>query len=199
MSDSEERAGKKRYLRPAKHGEIAQIHAWLMQAIDESPFYNNMFKQYEKSRLTKTYLFNLYFHDPAHIMVMINNNEACGFMISGPELGTLWLYWSYLLPTYRKGLTAMSAMREFIKYWDNGKFHKISTYTKEGNRPAELIMKRAGFEHVCTLKKHIFGEDYQLYELTLNKQDKDYDRGINTSRLNYLKQRIKYILGLGKN
>ncbi len=186
-------------LRPIKLHEIAQVHVWLMQAIDESPFYNDMFKQYEKSRLTKNYLQNLFFADPAHIMIMLDNDEPCGFMINGPELGTLWLYWSYLFPSHRKGLLAMSAMRAFIKHWDNGRFHKIATYTKDGNRPAEMIMKRAGFKHICTLENHIFGEDYHLYEIPLNKVSKTYDRGLKTGRFNSLKQWLKRVFWLNKS
>jgi len=183
-------------LRPVRLNEINQVHIWLMQAIDESPFYNEEFKQFEKSRLTKSYLLQLFNHDPAHIMLMLDNEQPCGFMISGPEFGTIWLYWSYLLPAHRKGLLAMSAMRAFIKYWDNGGFHKIATYTKDGNRPAEMIMKRVRFKHICTLEKHIFGEDYHLYELPLNKVSKGYDKGVSSSRLSRLKIKIRHVLGL---
>ncbi len=184
------------YLRPAKKNEINQVHIWLMRAIEESPFYNDLFKQFEKSRLSKNYLLNLHYTNPAHIMLMLDNDKPCGFMISGPELGTLWLYWSYLLPAHRKGMLAMNAMRSFIEYWDNGDFHKISTYTKEGNKPAEIIMKRNGYEHIVTLEKHIFGEDYQLYERKLNKKSKIYDFGLKTGRLSLLKQRIKRLFAI---
>ena len=184
-------------LRPATINEINQVHDWLMQAIDETPFYNEDFKQFEKARLNRSYLEDLYNEDPAHIMIMTDNNQPCGFMINGPELGTLWLYWSYLLPAHRKGLLAMSAMRAFIKHWDNGRFHKIATYTKDGNKPAEMIMKRARYKHIVTLEKHIFGEDYHLYELPLNKVSEGYDRGISGGRMTRLKQKLRRALGLG--
>ena len=183
-------------LRPAKINELNQVHTWLMQAIDESPFYIDIFKKYEKARLTKSYLLQLHKTDNAHIMIMLDDGQPCGFMISGPELGTLWLYWSYLLPAHRKGFMAMGAMRTFIKHWDNGRFHKIATYTKDGNKPAEMIMKRVGFKHIATLEKHIFGEDYHLYELALNKISKTYDYGISGGTISNIKQNIKKLFRL---
>jgi RimJ/RimL family protein N-acetyltransferase len=184
-------------LRPAKISDLDQIHKLLLQAIEESDFYNSTFKEFEKARLTKNYLLALFDEDPAHIMVMVDEDQPCGFMISGPELGTLWLYWSYLMPEHRKGLLAMSAMRTFIKHWDNGRFHKIATYTKDGNRPAEMIMKRAGYKHICTLKNHIFGEDYYLYERELTKISTGYDKGLQVSgRFGRFKQKLKKLLRL---
>jgi len=172
--------------------DLDKIHKLLHQAIDESPFYNSTFKQFEKARLTKNYLLSLHDEDPAHIINMLVDGEPCGFMISGPELGTLWLYWSYILPKHRKGLLALRGMRAFIEYWDNGRFHKIATYTKDGNRPAEMIMKRVKFKHICTLENHIFGEDYHLYERPLTKTSDGYDTGLHVAgRLGRIKRYIK--------
>jgi len=182
-------------LRPAKPSDIDQIHTWLMEAIDSSPFYNDTFKAFEKGRLTKDYLRQLHDADPAHLMLMIREDEPVGFMISGPELGTLWLYWSYLIPEKRRSTMAMSAMRGFIDYWDNGRFHKIATYTKHGNEPAEAIMRRFGFKHICTLEKHVFGEDYLLYECALNKTSQGYDRGIGGGFFSRIKRMAKRLLG----
>ena len=91
---------------------------------------------------------------------------------------------------------AMSAMRGFIEYWDNGRFHKIATYTKHGNEPAAAIMVRFGFKHVCILEKHIFGEDYLLYEHALNKTSQGYDHGVGGGMLWSVKQKVKKLLGL---
>lgn len=182
-------------LRPAKPSDFDQVHTWLMEAIDTSPFYNDTFKAFEKSRLTKDYLQQLHNADPAHILLMIREDKPVGFMISGPQLGTLWLYWSYLIPEKRRSTMAMSAMRGFIDYWDNGRFHKIATYTKYGNEPAEAIMLRFGFKHICTLEKHIFGEDYLLFECALNKTSEGYDHGIGGGFLSRIKRMIRRPLG----
>ncbi len=185
--------------RPATHSDVNQVHKLLMQAIDESPYYLDEFKEFERSRLSKNYLYALIEEDPNHIMIMADEAKTIGFMISGPELGTLWLYWSYLLPNYRKGMLAMSAMLAFIKHWDNGRFHKIATYTKHGNRAAEVLMKRAKFKHICTLENHIFGEDYFFYERPLIKVSDGYDRGLNVKgRFGRFKHKMKNLLGLSR-
>ena len=166
-------------VRPAQFKELKLVHRRLMEAIDTSPFYAEEFKAFEKARLTPEFLAALHDADPHHVLLFIRNGTPAGFMVSGPELGTLWLYWSYVFPEYRRSALALYGMRNFISHWDNGRFHKIATYTKSGNDPAAAIMNRLGFRHVATLEQHIFGEDYLLYERALTKQEPGYDRGIN--------------------
>lgn len=166
-------------LRAARTTELENVHCWLMEAIESSPFYNDAFKAYEKNRLTPGWLRALYRIDPHHVMVMRDgDSEAIGFMISGPELGTIWLYWSYLLPEKRRSSVAMGSMRAFVNHWDHGRFHKIATYTKDGNNPAAAIMLRFGFEKIAVLRAHIFGEDYLLFEKALTKSVPGYDHGV---------------------
>ena len=166
-----------------------------MEAIDTSPFYSPLFKDYEKARLTKGYLRNLVAMDPHHVMIVLSGNETAGFMISGPELGTLWLYWSYVFPEKRRATLAMASLRSFIEHWDNGRFHKIATYTRPDNNTATALMKRFKFNHVCTLEKHIFGEDYIHWERTLNKTEQGYDFGVGPGLAGRLKSRIAKLVG----
>lgn len=187
-------------LRPARAEEVSQAHSWLMQAIETSPFYNDVFKAYEKRRLSPAYLKKLYQADPAHIMLVMNEDEPVGFMISSPECGSLWLHWSYILPEKRRGSLAMGATRAFIEHWDNGAFHKISTYTKIGNETATAILERYGFKRTCTLENHIFGEDYLLYEKPLKKATDGYDRGISPEgTLGRLKRGALKYLGFARD
>lgn len=178
-------------MRPARFSDLNMIHARLMEAIETSPHYGRTFKDFEKARLDKPYLANLLRADPHHIFVPTLGGQPAGFMISGPELGVLWLYWSYIFPEARRNSMAMHAMRSFIAHWDqDGRFHKVSTYIKPTNRVAERIVERYGFEKTCVLKQHIFGEDFSLYECPLNKVSEGYDRGVGIG----LKGRARYAL-----
>jgi RimJ/RimL family protein N-acetyltransferase len=146
-------------------------------------------------RLTRGYLEALLEADPWHVAIMQLKGEVAGFMISGPELGTLWLYWSYVFPEKRKSAMALLAMRNFIQHWDNGRFHKVATYTRPGNDAAAAIMERFGWSLTATLKRHIFGEDYLLYEHPLTKALPGYDRGARLGRMAQLKRDVKRLLG----
>lgn len=177
-------------LRPATYDDLKIVHPRLMEVIETSPFYNEEFKAHEKGRLTPAYLEALVDSDPWHVAIMQKDSETVGFMISGPELGTLWLYWSYIFPEQRKSGVAMAAMRTFLEHWNNGRFHKVSTYTMPGNEVAQVIMKRFGWTHTATLEQHIFGEDYQLWEHKFQKAVPGYDHGLNLGRIAQLKRNV---------
>jgi len=182
-------------IRAANSSDLDLVHQRLMEAIETSPFYSPLFKSYEKSRLSKGYLRNLVAMDPHHVMIVMVKKETAGFMISGPELGTLWLYWSYVFPEKRRATLAMASLRSFIEHWDNGRFHKIATYTRPDNDIAIALMKRFKFTHVCTLEKHIFGEDYMHWERALNKTEQGYDFGVGPGLAGRLKTRIAKLVG----
>jgi len=186
---------KKNSVRAAKGDEIDLIHLRLMEAIETSPFYSDEFKQFEKQRMSKGFLRSLYEIDPYHLMIFAADYEIAGFMITSPQCGTLWLHWSYIFPEMRRASLAMTGFRTLVEHWDNGKFHKIATYTKPGNAVSS-ILKRYKYELICTLENHLFGEDYLLYERKLNKTVPGYDHGVSATGLRgRIKNYIRALLG----
>lgn len=192
---SEQGGVKATVLRPARTADVPRIHARLMEAIKTSPFYGDDFKAYEMQRLTEPYLAALVQANPDYILIPLHEGEMAGFMISGPEMGTLWLYWSYLFPELRQSRLAMTALRAFVAHWNNKRFHKIATYTRPDNKVARLLMERFGFRQVCLLENQLLGEDCLLYEHTLEKALPGYDQGVAVGRLGkmryWLRSRLK--------
>ena len=179
---------------PAKFDEIDAVHTMVMDAIWTSTYYSNAFKEFESNRLTHAYLASLQQTDPRHVMTIRENGELAGFILSGPEFGVLWQYWSYLDPAHRSGTLAMRVMRYYQSVWQNDRFHKILTYSRPENKVSIALMERYGYKRVAELKQHMFGEDYLLYEYPLTKTKPEYDRGISAGMFANLRYRIARLL-----
>lgn len=160
--------------RPATRADLDWVHAKLMQAIDTSPYYNDIFKAWEKQRMSRAFLGDLYQLDPWYVIVLEADGERAGFQISGPDCGALFLYWSYILAAYRQSGLAVYGMRQYLAHFDNGDWHKISTLSRTSNRAAVVIMRRFGWIEVARLGNHIFGEDYLQFEYPLTKTRPGY-------------------------
>jgi hypothetical protein len=179
---------------PARLDEIEAVHRMIVDAIKTSPYYNDEFKAYESGRLTPAYLFALLRVDPRHVMTIRDGGVLAGFILSGPEFGVLWQYWSYLDPKHRSGTLAMRVMRNYQPVWENDRFHKILTYSRPENKVSIALMERYGYKLVADLKQHMFGEDYLLYEYNLAKSKPGYDNGVSAGRLARLRHRLGRIL-----
>ncbi len=181
-------------IRAATPADIDLIHRELSDVIKTSPHYSDRFKQHEASRLDKTFLRGLLAIDPWHIMIMCADGVAGGAMVSGPECGAIFRYWSWVFPSHRQTKLGMFGMREFDKHWDNSRFHKAYTYVRPDNEVARMLLKRYGYRETVLLEQHIFGEDYLLIEKFYTRQDGPYDSGY-VGRMGRLKNRLKSLVG----
>jgi RimJ/RimL family protein N-acetyltransferase len=172
--------------RAATLADLDLIHRELMAVIDESPHYNEEFKAHEKSRLTKSYLRMLQRQDPWHVMSLVTNGEVGGALISGPEYGAVFRYWSWIFPPYRKTRLGMHGMRAFDEHFDNGKFHKAYTFVRPENGVALALLRRYGYVETTVLKNHIFGQDYAVMEKPYTKLTEGYDHGVGEGRVGRL-------------
>jgi len=182
-------------IRAATPADIDMVHAELMAVIEASPHYNDHFKAFEMSRLNKPFLRNLMAIDPWHIMLLLADGQPGGCLISGPEYGAIFRYWSWIFPDFRNTRLGMHGMRAFDAHWDNGRFHKAFTFVRPENEVALLLLRRYGYRETCRMEKHIFGQDYLLVEKPYSKVAEGYDSGVNIGRLGRLKQRLGSLVG----
>lgn len=182
-------------IRAATAADIDLIHHELMDVIAKSEYYSERFKAHEMGRLNKTFLRNVMALDPWHIMIMEADGTPGGAMVSGPECGAIFRYWSWVFPSHRQTKLGMFGMRAFDEHWDNGRFHKAYTFVRPENEVARMLLRRYGYKETCLLEKHIFGQDYMLIEKPYTKVSEDYDSGVNIGRLGRLKQRLGELVG----
>jgi RimJ/RimL family protein N-acetyltransferase len=181
--------------RAATSADLDIIHAELMNVIDESPHYNAEFKAWEKARLTKSYLRMLQRQDPWHVIALLSEGKVGGALISGPEFGAIFRYWSWIFPAFRQSRLGMHGMRAFDEHFDNGKFHKAYTFVRPENEVALALLRRYGYAETAVLKNHIFGQDYCVMEKPYTKITEGYDHGVGTGRLGRVVGKINELLG----
>jgi RimJ/RimL family protein N-acetyltransferase len=181
--------------RAATAEDLDLVHRELMAVIDESPHYNAEFKAYEKARLTKSYLRMLQRHDPFHVMCLLSEGKVGGALISGPEFGTVFRYWSWIFPPFRQTRLGMHGMRAFDEHFDNGKFHKAFTLVRPENEVALALLRRYGYFETTILKNHIFGQDYCLMEKPYTKLVEGYDHGVGEGRIGRIIGAVNRLIG----
>ena len=182
-------------VRAAEGADLDLIHRQLMAVIDETPYYNAEFKAYEKGRLTRGFLAKLQQHDPWHVMALVANGEVGGALVSGPEFGAIFRYWSWIFPEFRRTHLGMHGMRAFDAHFDNGRFHKAFTFVRPENAVALAPLRRYGYTQTCVLKNHIFGQDYAVMERAYTKVTDSYDHGIGPSRLGKIARSVIGLVG----
>jgi RimJ/RimL family protein N-acetyltransferase len=192
---AEARAVPRFSARAASGADLDLIHRELMAVIDESPYYNAEFKAYEKQRLTRGYLDALQRHDPWHVIALLSAGEVGGALISGPEFGAIFRYWSWIFPPYRQTRLGMHGMRVFDDHFDNGRFHKAYTFVRPENEVALALLRRYGYAETCILKNHLFGQDYTVMERPYTKLIEGYDHGIGPGRLGRLVKTVSGLVG----
>ncbi len=192
---TESRATPRFAARAATADDLDLIHHELMAVIDESPHYNAEFKAHEKGRLTKSYLHMLQRQDPWHVMALLSEGKVGGALISGPEFGAIFRYWSWIFPAFRQTRLGMHGMRAFDEHFDNGRFHKAYTFVRPENEVALALLRRYGYAETAVLRNHIFGQDYCLMEKPYTKLTDGYDHGVGTGRLGRVVQAVNGLIG----
>ena len=190
-SPSELDMGQGRSLRPATTGDIAQLCTLIAEAVDASPYYNADFKAYEKARLSGRFLLALIAADPWYVTLIVDRGENVGFIIQIPEQGVLWAAWIYVSQGVRQTAIALPAIKSMVRHWDNGRFHKISSLVAPANERYVRVLKRLGFVETALLRAHLFGEDYLLMEMPLNKSRAGYPPPVDFGRVMQIKTRLR--------
>lgn len=181
--------------RAATASDLDLIHHELMAVIDESPHYNDEFKAHEKRRFTMGFLRSLQRIDPFHVIVLTIDGQPGGGLISGPDLGSIFRYWSWIFPSHRQSRLGLHGMRIFDQHWDNGKFHKAFTWVRPENEVALALLRRYGYEQSAFLRQQVFGQDYVVMEKFYTKVTEGYDRGMSMGRIARFKARMDTLLG----
>lgn len=176
-------------------GDLDWVHATLQQAIDELPFYSEEFKAHERKRMSRQMVERIFEFDPMLIRILTQDDEPAGLQIMTPDCGTLFLHWSFVRPEHRRGRIVMHTMRMIGETFQQMDWNKISTLTRTDNRVAIALLRRFKWQETALLERHIFGQDYILFEKMLDKTAPGYRHMDTSGRLGRAARAVRGLFG----
>ncbi len=158
----------------AERREIPRVRDILFAIIDEIDIYNELAKNYERELYSLEYLHSLVEEDAFSILVAKRENEICGFVITKPDNGPIWLCWFGVAPGARGLGVGARLIDGTVKFAEKRGVYKIWCDTRTNNRFSIPIMTSFGFEKLARLDNHWCHQDYFLWQKFIG--DKEIDR-----------------------
>lgn len=187
-----------RVLQPVTLEDVGVLHAMVMAAIDEALGDVPAFRAREQARFDKGYLRALVAADPGYALFAVRpDGTRAGFILSQPDQGAIVLTWCYVLPAHRKGAFALRCMMDYVRRWNNGRFHKVVTYTRPENKVIRSLMKYGGFREVAVLQQHMYGQDVVLSEHMLTKAVDGYAPPVGVGLMGRVRLKARALLSRG--
>lgn len=144
--------------------DLAQTAALFHYVVAQLPYYNEAAKCAELAKYAAPAFQGMVGGDHAAVLTAKNAGQLIGFAISRHDEGTVWLAWYGVHPHWR-GHGVGGALLDAVEARTRAQgIHKIWCRCRTDNQPARGALRKAGFEDICTLLDHWYGQDYVLLQ-----------------------------------
>ena len=151
-------------LRPTQ----AELAARLIKSVIEAiPYYNERAKHEETAKYGSQNLLALAQEDPDSVLLALISSEPVGFCLSRYDDGLLWLSWFGVMPSYRRRGIGKALLDSLALTAPARRAHKLWCDTRTENIQSATLLANAGFEKICELRNHWYGQDFYLWQRPL--------------------------------
>jgi RimJ/RimL family protein N-acetyltransferase len=147
---------------------LAEVSALFAKIVLSLPFYNEAAKRSEISKYGARRLQQMIAADADSVQVAMVNTRVVGFCFSNIDDGLIWLSWFAVVPEYHRrgiGTSLLSALDERAK---RAGAHKIWCDCRPNNIASRATLADFGYREVCTLVNHWYGQDFLLWERSVD-------------------------------
>ena len=139
------------------------------QVVQPLEVYNQTARSEELGKYTIDYLRKLSSEESDDVLVAVLDGSLCGFSFTKDDDHLLWLSWYGVLPRCR-GHGVAKALLEGMKerarrrgYW------KVWCDSRSDNVASIRCMQDVGFDVICEIKEHWYGQDFVLLQCYLDE------------------------------
>jgi ribosomal protein S18 acetylase RimI-like enzyme len=153
-----------------KRAQAKLVHRLLHEVISHLSYYNLRARREELAKYTVKELLLMRNEDKDSIIVAHYGGLLAGFCISRYDDGIIWLSWFGVSKQWRgKGVgSALVARLEATVL--QRKCHKIWCDTRTSNKASAKVLKNSGFERICKIEQHWYGQDFYLWQKYIRRE-----------------------------
>jgi ribosomal protein S18 acetylase RimI-like enzyme len=146
----------------------AERAAFLFSEIVASlPYYNEAAKASETAKYSAEDLRRYSAEDPDSVLLARHLGEIVGICISRLDDSIVWLSWFVVDHRYRRmsiGKSLINCLEQSVR---SRRIHKIWCDCRTENTASKALLLRNGFDPLCTVRNHWYGQDFILWEKSL--------------------------------
>lgn len=152
---------------PMSDGDADGVSQLFAGVLAELPYYNEKAKRSEGAKYTAERLREAIRSRPDAVLVARSEGEIVGFCFSNEDDGVIWLSWFGVHPTARLHGAGTTILRALEDRAISSGFRKIWCDCRTTNTGSKVTLTSFGFEPLCTIRNHWYGQDFILWEKLL--------------------------------
>ena len=135
--------------------------------VEPLALYNAEARQAELEKYDAHGMRALLLDEKAYVGLVLIDDDPVGFSIAEPDGDLWWLAWFGVLPRARGQRLGCRLVENMISIARQRGLRKIWCDSRAENQCSIAILQAAGFERICDLPNHWYGQDYVLWQIAL--------------------------------
>ena len=151
-------------VRPIQGFEAEELQNFFESVVMALPCYSAEAKAGELAKYTAHELCDRIHDDLESVLVARVHDKLVGFCFSNKDDQAIWLAWLGVHPDYRRlgiGKLLLDRLEQRAKRLAS---HKIWCDSRTDNRASAALLRRQGYEQICTLRRHWYRQDFFIWE-----------------------------------
>lgn len=154
---------------PMRVEEANKVSGLITSLIQSLSYYNERARTEEANKYLPSELMTLLNEDVYSVLLAKDDEEIVGFCISKYDDGLIWLAWFGVTTSHRNKGVGGKLLAALEDSAPNRRAHKVWCDTRTVNLTAQKVLQKAGYKKIASLENHWYGQDFFLWEKTINE------------------------------